>query len=216
MIQGVQWPVTVNLEAGLRHLRHRSVPRTIWIDAICINQRCTEERMHQVQLMKTIYGDATVVRVWLGEKENRSKEAMWASEQIARERNVISLMKSKVINNQDLKKLLILLQRPWWSRVWVLQEVVLPKKVTIRCGRASLGEGSFKRLMKDVDFLPPGPDVVLNVKNFTDFHNFHQSWYNTSKRIIFLRRQKRSPSKDSPFEFTMILGHGVISHCSDP
>ncbi|KAI1357439.1 hypothetical protein F5Y08DRAFT_163607 [Xylaria arbuscula] len=31
-------PVTRNLEEGLRHLRYEDRPRTMWIDALCINQ----------------------------------------------------------------------------------------------------------------------------------------------------------------------------------
>jgi len=63
-LDDTQWPVTVNLEAALRYLRHKFMVRILWIDAICIDQLNVEERNHQVPLMKTIYRNATAVRVW--------------------------------------------------------------------------------------------------------------------------------------------------------
>ena len=216
MIQGVQWPVTVNLEAGLRQLRYRSVPRTIWIDAICIDQSSTEERKHQVQLMKSIYGDATVVRVWLGEEADGSKKAMWALERMADEQNIGSFMESKVIKNQDLKNLIALLQRPWWSRIWVLQEVVLAKKVTIHCGGASLSDKTFERLVKDIEYLVRSYYTIPDDIEFTVCSEFYNTLIHAFRRIKYLWGHKQLPSKDIPFAFTMVLGLGVSSHCSDP
>lgn len=60
-------PVTDNLLLALRRLRHPSEPRTIWIDAICINQTDLQERSEQVAIMGEIYASARSVNVWLGE-----------------------------------------------------------------------------------------------------------------------------------------------------
>jgi len=35
-------PVTRNLEEALQHLRYVTLPRTLWIDAICVNQEDLE------------------------------------------------------------------------------------------------------------------------------------------------------------------------------
>ena len=67
-LQGIQLPVTTNLESALRHLRHRPTKRVLWIDAICINQAFKKEPSYQVELMKFMYCDTSVVRVWLGEE----------------------------------------------------------------------------------------------------------------------------------------------------
>ena len=39
----------------------------LWIDAICIDQGATTERIHQVALMGDIYIQAAEVLVWLGQ-----------------------------------------------------------------------------------------------------------------------------------------------------
>jgi len=62
-IDGTEHRIKPNLAAGLRRFRarFRQDPRlrirliSIWVDAICINQDSTEERNHQVPLMKSIF-----------------------------------------------------------------------------------------------------------------------------------------------------------------
>lgn len=58
--------VTPNLDSALRALRHEEIPRILWIDAICINQRSPQERGHQVTLMRTIYSKCERDLLWLG------------------------------------------------------------------------------------------------------------------------------------------------------
>jgi hypothetical protein len=50
--QGLQHKVTQNLAAALRHIRLSDVERTMWIDAICINQEDHDEKNHQVKQMR--------------------------------------------------------------------------------------------------------------------------------------------------------------------
>lgn len=62
--------VTRNCYEALLHLRHRSRRRTLWVDAICIDQHAndesTRERNHQVMFMSEIFTKAEKVIVWLG------------------------------------------------------------------------------------------------------------------------------------------------------
>lgn len=57
--------VTPHLENALRHLRLPSSDRTLWVDAVCINQSDDIERGEQVMLMKQIYESCTGNLVWL-------------------------------------------------------------------------------------------------------------------------------------------------------
>ncbi|KAF7945151.1 hypothetical protein EAE96_009930 [Botrytis aclada] len=66
-LQGVSFPVTTNLESALRYLRYRNLPRVLWIDALCINQKDVSERNSQVKYMGTIYSKSSIVLAWLGE-----------------------------------------------------------------------------------------------------------------------------------------------------
>ncbi|KAF4618364.1 hypothetical protein G7Y89_g14937 [Cudoniella acicularis] len=67
-VDGIKFPVTVNLHAALSRLRDRSFERIIWVDAVCIDQTSLKERKHQVQLMAKIYSNAHRVIVWLGKE----------------------------------------------------------------------------------------------------------------------------------------------------
>ncbi|TGJ84456.1 hypothetical protein E0Z10_g4336 [Xylaria hypoxylon] len=65
--------ITENLECALRHLRHATVDRIVWVDAICINQTDIAERNHQVTLMKKIYSRCTRDLAWLGPNPGSSR-----------------------------------------------------------------------------------------------------------------------------------------------
>jgi Heterokaryon incompatibility protein (HET) len=52
-----------NCYAALRRLRDRACRRTLWIDAICINQEDIKEKSLQVALMADIYSNADRVYI---------------------------------------------------------------------------------------------------------------------------------------------------------
>jgi hypothetical protein len=59
-------PVTQNLYAALLRLQKKQETRTLWVDAICINQGDDSERTQQVRQMKDIYQAVSRTLVWLG------------------------------------------------------------------------------------------------------------------------------------------------------
>jgi hypothetical protein len=61
---------------ALRHLRHRSEPRSMWVDAICISQKDDQERSKQVASMFAIYAVARRVLMWLGPAGSESDDAL--------------------------------------------------------------------------------------------------------------------------------------------
>jgi hypothetical protein len=58
---------TVSLRKALTHIRDAQSTRTIWIDALCIDQKNEQEKSEQVQQMREIYAKAHRVVTWLGE-----------------------------------------------------------------------------------------------------------------------------------------------------
>jgi hypothetical protein len=66
----VELQLTRNLHSALLHLRNPVLERSLWVDAVCINQDDFEERAHQVTSMARIYGLAQRVIAWLGEETN--------------------------------------------------------------------------------------------------------------------------------------------------
>lgn len=84
------YEVRANLRSALFHLRHKNEERVIWIDALCINQRDTNERNHQVGQMGRIYSSATRVIAWLGESTASTSMAMMFISEFYKEKSRIN------------------------------------------------------------------------------------------------------------------------------
>jgi hypothetical protein len=67
--------ITANLASALKHLRSAHQTKTLWGDALSINQADIPERNSQLQRMQQIYKYATSVVVWLGEAADGSDQA---------------------------------------------------------------------------------------------------------------------------------------------
>ena len=67
--------IAKNLHAILLQLRLPDEIRTLWIDAVCINQRDNVEKGQQVAMMGQIYQQADTVLCWLGQL---STHRLWA------------------------------------------------------------------------------------------------------------------------------------------
>jgi hypothetical protein len=68
--------ITTNCRDALRQLRRRYGSVTVWVDAICINQKDAREKSSQIPLMEEIYTWARQVYVWLGSGNEKSNRAM--------------------------------------------------------------------------------------------------------------------------------------------
>lgn len=159
IVDGCYLNVTYNLHSVLQQLRYSDVDRILWIDAICIDQGNKKERGHQVEQMSKIYSEAERVIFWLGSgtvetdmlmeslqllqresinynfggwsrQDDRWKD-LWASVELMFGR---TLEQSRTLQREGLRELLA---RPWFRRVWILQEVALAKAGIIMCGRKS-------------------------------------------------------------------------------
>jgi hypothetical protein len=129
--QSLQVKVTRNCEAALRRLRSRNEAKTVWIDAICINQEDISERGHQVHHMPRIYSTATQVLVYLGEAYDNSESVLDA---IHKQQVNVSGLDRMIEMPSILPGIRSLLSRGWFNRVWVLQEIGLARKAVVLCG----------------------------------------------------------------------------------
>ncbi|RYP48229.1 hypothetical protein DL768_005836 [Monosporascus sp. mg162] len=131
-------PVTANLYAALLRLRDRFIGRVIWVDAICINQEDKEERGQQVRSMAEIYCKANRVLVWLGEARADDHHTLKAIPGAAGDQ----FPKSSG-NETSREAVLALLKRPWFRRIWVLQEVAAARHLRIICGSTEVDGYAF-------------------------------------------------------------------------
>ncbi|KAK1671700.1 heterokaryon incompatibility protein-domain-containing protein [Colletotrichum godetiae] len=140
--------VTRNLFLALNHLRTEEA-RILWVDALCIDQSNLAERGHQVGHMAGIYRQAEQVLVWLGHSTQDTIFLMDALSKTRRgskslEGNAscpVSLLDPGFIagNLDGLRKgLEHLFEQPWFTRVWVLQEVSYARVALICCGHHSI------------------------------------------------------------------------------
>lgn len=68
--------VTSNCHSALRHLRDILGTFTIWVDAICINQKDVNDKMRQIGIMNDIYSKAQTTYVWLGAGDAATNRAI--------------------------------------------------------------------------------------------------------------------------------------------
>ncbi|MCJ1259517.1 hypothetical protein MMC24_007355 [Lignoscripta atroalba] len=133
---GRLFDVTLNLESALRHLRRRYRKRTLWVDALCINQDDVEERSKQVLRMGTIYQKAQHVCVWLGGAADDSDAAMDFMKRLPLSPRVDSSLANESL--EGWRAVSMLADRPWFSRRWVIQEVSFASTVTVLCGEKAV------------------------------------------------------------------------------
>lgn len=136
-----------NLESALRHLRHRERIVSLWIDALCIDQSNTGERNHQVQHMRDIYEAAEETIVFLGDQDGGNtglsawnyleRNSPWAlNEEGEKDYDLPARIDSSPHFRGDMDDICInVLPREWFNRLWVLQEFVVSKSVSLQCGR---------------------------------------------------------------------------------
>ncbi|KAF2244875.1 hypothetical protein BU26DRAFT_384520, partial [Trematosphaeria pertusa] len=113
--------MTGSLHEALLRVRLPDRRRTIWADGICINQADLQERGHQVKFMRDVYQKAHRVLVWLGSDPSSVAPAVFTSFR--------RLSQGKSISpNVPFS---IFARCKWFSRLWVLQEIILAKRAIL-------------------------------------------------------------------------------------
>jgi hypothetical protein len=148
--------VTVNLFVALRRLRDLlrhpyRAPQAFkidgvmfWIDALCVDQSNIEEKSIQVPRMGNIYGSAALVLAWLGESGTDDSmiarlvgiaNYLWYFEAGGTvESSAIPVLESSINDGLIKDTFESLLERSWFERIWVVQEVALAKHAIFLIG----------------------------------------------------------------------------------
>ncbi|KAH8822065.1 heterokaryon incompatibility protein-domain-containing protein [Xylogone sp. PMI_703] len=207
--------VTRNLDIVLRYLRHRDRSRTLWIDAICINQHDIAERSNQVRIMADIYSLATDATIWLGPEQNHSDHAMEILTRISSAiRDPENFNPNTAIAHQSWDKILpylpdspqdfealsYLISREWFERLWIRQEIFHTSEVAIvQCGHRKLPWKAFRNAIWVLRYNPQ-PNAE------------HRKWYGTNqKRMrLLLRLFYRTP-----YSLRWLRDNFGESKCSD-
>lgn len=151
--------------------------RWFWIDSVCINQQDTIERNIQVSIMRQVYATAENVVVWLGPATEETNLVM---DYITRHSSTISPNKTTgwkysqtklqslhyIWNSKEAKAFLMLCRIPYWTRVWIVQEIMFARHLFLFCGAK-------KVQWRMID------DIFLHLKSIQVMGWFHMHPYGT-------------------------------------
>ena len=149
--------IGANLEIALRALSSRPDFRDrykLWVDAICINQRDYNERSYQIGKMATIYSDARTIIAWLGEERDRSGDAIKLVQYLGNVsqdgfgEGLEAILRADpgYLGTGVWMALQELMDRSYWYRLWIIQEVVLGAScLVLLCGDRCIDWPSFCR-----------------------------------------------------------------------
>ncbi|KAL6163445.1 WD repeat-containing protein jip5 [Exserohilum turcicum] len=139
--------ISQSLAGALRHLRLAEKSVFVWTDQICINQQDLAEKGQQIPLMGMIYTHATNTLIWLGDVDGDDPaRAFDLMETVyTRLQGIDAQVTAADFGRLDFPPALDqawwavrqLLRRPWFSRLWTIQEAVLSRNLFLKCGPAS-------------------------------------------------------------------------------
>lgn len=124
--------------------RFKQTQRYLWVDSICINQKNAKERANQVRLMTKIYLQASLLVVWLGlgTSDNIEKYEVtsrvfdeivrytttwtWTPGEHPSLEGWVDEQSCEASDRRAVTDVLAeLIQHPYFTRVWVVQEYIL-------------------------------------------------------------------------------------------
>ncbi|KAJ0333093.1 hypothetical protein KNSL1_013754, partial [Colletotrichum chrysophilum] len=220
----------LNIGESLHHalvaLRRPSGPRTIWADAVCINQEDCAERSSQVAYMGPIYWSSSSLAIWLGnDPRGHAKLAFDALKPISaghwnndRRFNLTR----KDVDNFDTtawNAVAELYANRWFQRAWVQQEIGLSRKSFFYWGDAgpiSLHEVFGFDIWMDLN--DAGDRIKeLFIKDATTVKNTRNLWldYGQATHPNWLQGEDfKQHVRKTPF--LVVLKNGMHCQASDP
>lgn len=172
------FPVHHNLYLAILHLRSPTYPLALWADAVCINQADMEERNAQVAMMSFIYTRALKVVAWLGVKgvneyNNqgdlfRSMYTEWMASQVRLFGEYIAgETQLRYSHEPDQRTAARIAKNPYWTRLWIVQEVCLPRVLVFVYGSQIWRYEDLEQweMLKAVRSRPPRTEIAEEVED---------------------------------------------------
>lgn len=156
-VNGVKCRIPVNLLAFFRQRQSMPDQSPLWIDALCIDQTNPADKKAQILHMAKIYCRCTQFTIWLGEESETSALAVNALTRIGKMERVDHFFELK---GRARSAIIEFLNRSWWTRVWIVQEVAMaadPGVARILCGKRELRWLTMAR-------------AAFHLKDIADFH----------------------------------------------
>ena len=181
LVNGMHALIGRNLDDELQCMRRKEEVRTLWVDALCINQRDVQEKNAQIPLMTRIFENGARTVVWLGRERLSTASAFRVVESLAhfaeehpghridpwdckkyrrhghtKELGPLERLFEAPRQGQVGRALERLFDRAWFKRVWVIQEVAVSERLTVHCGKY---ETSWDKIEKAYYISTEGLDI---------------------------------------------------------
>lgn len=169
-------PPRANLRGFFEMIKVEEDASWVFVDAVCINQDDLDEKSSQVQLMGDIYRRADRVLAWMGVIGNERAfsslvhkaelgtgpiDLLWSTwgsrlQQLCQkgDKEIFSALCSDDSpaenNSREMLRLtfvLVFLNLEYWSRVWILQEVILGRNLMFQFGPIRVSVSVLERLV---------------------------------------------------------------------
>lgn len=191
--------VTPNLKSFFNEIDpdfHDDELNLFWVDAICINQRDITERNSQVGMMRDIYHSAVSVMVWLGPANSESDmgvDMVQALLQAKKHQDELGDTPGLLIAmSQEYRKRIglpswtsevyefyaSLFQRPWFQRIWIVQEVAVSRHCFLLYGSKSCDWSDFNDALDYANVL----GITLPQRNVTGINQFRETIHSAAPR----------------------------------
>lgn len=221
--------ITTNLANALRTIRamNPNRPTRLWADAISINQEDTEEKNHQVKSMGSVYENARQLHVWLGTDEFGISHDLFDTIRMCihhlhayKDPSKVPYITSDFNESPDRgRNSTTLLSLPWFTRVWVVQEVALSKHAQLHWGNATLDFADLIELAclydgsSKISNLLGGYNLTLRFLK-TLFRCVYRTYgktefWGSDKPYYFKRLSDRHPLQSGLFLDVLIIGKAL-------
>ncbi|KAK4503153.1 hypothetical protein PRZ48_006581 [Zasmidium cellare] len=138
----------------------------IWIDSVCINQGDPHEKSCQVSIMARIFASATNTAVSLGPQDDHSRllfdlcresDEMETTSMRTLEPGEADYQATEWLASKDLdpicESMSIFGNRPYWSRLWIVQELHAATAISFYCGEEEIEWDVMRKLQAIHDHL---------------------------------------------------------------
>ncbi|KAK5653683.1 hypothetical protein OQA88_8713 [Cercophora sp. LCS_1] len=211
--------ITENLYTALQHLRYEDRDRILWIDAISIDQENKKEQGHQVGQMKSVYTNAEQVVIWLGSSTNDIDLLMDIMHRMHEDAGAVWPIVVRQLQDVDFEmrtRLRVglddLLSRPWFKKVWIIQEVATARGASVMCGRKSVSTKTFTEVPSILGVVPGGnAQAILDVM---PGRARKQSWWSDKRDLGTLLSKFRNSEATDPRDNVYAL-LGISSDACD-
>ncbi|EPE32754.1 hypothetical protein GLAREA_07888 [Glarea lozoyensis ATCC 20868] len=157
-VDGCSFAIRDNLFKFLASIRDPEESLNLWADAICIDQKNTKEKNHQVQQMGRIYKGSRATRLWLGQGDKNVDSFLHSIAESQykppNESTVLKPSQRSELSSEQNDKIAFsrglhwILYNPYWTRLWIVQEVILSPNVRVYVSRTGYSWETFAQFCK--------------------------------------------------------------------